>query len=128
MNKWQSTIRWISVAIVLLAAGPVSALADASAAEGYRVALSDLDLQSASGVNALYGRLQTAARAVCGLDQARGYARRRQADRCVSATLDAVVAEVAAKNTVPGLFAAHRAGRNGPTIRESRLVAEYRLP
>ena len=128
MRQWQLTIRWVPVAVVLLAAGAAPALADASA-EGYRVVVSDLDLQSASGVSTLYGRLQTAARAVCGFDQARGYARRHQADRCVSATLDAVVAEVAARTDVSGrLWAEHRAGRKRPVDAEAvaRLVTSSR--
>jgi UrcA family protein len=94
MSKWQFAILWVAAVLALLAAGALPAMADAPAAEGYRVVVADLDLQSASGVNTLYSRLQTAARVVCGFDQARGYAARRQARRCMSATLDAVVAEL----------------------------------
>ena len=94
MRNWKLTICWVPVAVALLAAGAIPAMADGPASEGYRVVVADLDLHSASGVEALYGRLQTAARAVCGFDQARGYAERRRARRCMSATLDAVVAEI----------------------------------
>ena len=123
MKKWQLTIRWVPVAVALLAAGAMLRVADASAdagfatqaapPAGYRVVVADLDLQSASGVEALYGRLRTAAREVCGFDQAHGYADRRQARRCVSATLDAVVAELRRGGSVSGtLTAQHRAARN----------------
>lgn len=101
MSKWQSTIIWVPVAVVLLAAGAVPGTAQASPGEGYRVVVSDLNLRSADGMETLYGRLQTAARAVCGYDRARGYADRSRARRCVSATLAAEVAELARSGLRP---------------------------
>ena len=123
MKKWQLTIRWVPVVIALVAAGAMLRGADVSADArfdnrvaprgGYRVVVADLDLQSARGMEALYSRLQTAAREVCGFDQARGYAERRRARRCIGATLDAVMAELGQGTSVSGrLTARHRAGRN----------------
>lgn len=137
MKKWQSTIGWVSVAVALLAAGAVPGIAaaaadagfDARPAAGYRVFVADLDLQSASGVAALYSRLRTAARAVCGFDQARGYAERQRARRCTSATLDAVVADVGRGTFVSRrLNTQHRGARNRMMDTEAvdRLVTSSR--
>ncbi len=68
----------------------------ASGAENssFVVDASGLNLQSGQGAAALYSKLHYAAEAVCGLHEARGYAPRRRARRCVDSTLDAVVAKV----------------------------------
>lgn len=112
------------------ALAPVSeASADKPADPGYRVVLADLDLGSASGVEALYGRLRTAALEVCGFADARGHAQRQRARRCVGATLDAAVAEVGRSSQVsPRLVAEHRAGRNRvpDAGAEERLVTSSR--
>ena len=113
MKEWKLSIRWVMVALPLLAAAAMPAMAGAAAGEGYRVVISDLNLHSPGGVDALYGRLRVAAFAVCGFDQARGYAERHRARRCVSATLDAVVAGIARGTDVSRrLGAQHRAARN----------------
>jgi UrcA family protein len=105
---------WLPLAIALAVAcatpGPAGA-ADAPTAQ--RVFAADLDLRSTAGLAALYGRLQGAARAVCGFDDAPGYAERRQARRCVTATLDAVIAAIAPGTGVAdALRAEHRAARH----------------
>jgi UrcA family protein len=83
--------RWHFIAAGTLVAG--SALA-AETAVPYRVPVQDLDLTSPEGVVALCSRLEIAATAVCGLDEAHGYAERQRARRCVAVTLEAEIAEL----------------------------------
>ena len=116
MRGWKLTIQWVVAALPLLAAGAIPVQANAAAEQGFRVVVSDLDLQSPAGVEALYGRLRVAAFALCDYDQARGFAERHRARRCVSATLDAAVAEILRGTAVSRrLRAQHRAARNGVT-------------
>jgi UrcA family protein len=86
----------VLAAVVLIASLGLTTGAAASGAEdsSFVVDASGLDLQSGQGAAALYSRLRYAAEAVCGLTEARGYAPRRRARRCVDSTLDAVVANV----------------------------------
>jgi|GEM_PF-1385866 len=90
----------------VLAAVPLIAGSGLSAETGmtYSVPVADLNLRSADGVGALYSRLEVAAGAVCGLAQARGYAERQRARRCVTVTLAAEIVELG-----PDLGAALRA-------------------
>ncbi|MBL8200018.1 MAG: UrcA family protein [Chromatiales bacterium] len=89
---------------VTFAAEPASAVVDASA----------VNLASGEGVAALYADLRRAAESVCGLREARGYASRSQARRCVRATLDAVVAEVGARPLTTQHHVAARVVRRPP--------------
>jgi UrcA family protein len=77
--------KWMIGCLLWLAAVGIAA-ADGGASRPVRVA--DLDLRSDAGVGALYVRLKEAAGAVCGLDEARGYAERQHARRCQAATLE----------------------------------------
>ncbi len=90
------TWRWHIFAAGTLVAG--SALA-AETAVPYRVPVQDLDLTSPEGVVALCSRLEIAATAVCGLDEAHGYAERQRARRCVAVTLEAEIAELGSETS-----------------------------
>ncbi len=75
---------------------------------------SGVNLASGEGMAALYADLRRAAESVCGLREAHGYAPRRQARRCVEATLEAVVAEVGARRLTTHHHAAARLVRRSP--------------
>jgi UrcA family protein len=115
-----TSMSWLPLAIALaVACAAPSPAGAADAPTAQRVFAADLDLRSTAGLAALYGRLQGAARVVCGFDDARGYAERRQARRCVTATLDAVIAAVAPGTPVSGaLRAEHRAARHRMPVAE----------
>lgn len=88
--------------LTLLGTGALAPVTGASADEaGRRVLVADLDLRSTAGIEVLYGRLRTAAVEVCAFHEARGYAERQRARRCMSATLDAAVKGFSLKGAHP---------------------------
>ena len=109
-NKSRRRGRWRTLAAVPFIAG--SALS-AETEMTYRVNGADLNLQTADGVVALYSRLEVAAGAVCDLAQARGYAERQRARRCIAVTLAAEIRELG-PDLGPALRAAAMADRTIP--------------
>jgi UrcA family protein len=70
------------------------------------VRYTDLDLNTPAGVEALYGRLRAASRAVCNVDERRPLAEVMAAKSCYLQVLGAAVDDA----KLPTLTALHRAG------------------
>lgn len=85
-----------------LAAGP--ALADDSdVAPGVKVSYADLDLSKQAGAEALYGRIQAAARSVCERADGRDIDRFTLYRQCYTESIEAALKEVDVKS----LYAVH---------------------
>jgi UrcA family protein len=92
-----------ALAAIVIAALPVAAPSAAESA-GIRVVFSDLNLSTPAGIDALYGRIKTAAARYCEPAQAvTGTRLSARYDRCVK---DAIATTVQKVNT-PGLTALH---------------------
>jgi len=118
MNKSRfSNNTSVLAAVALTASFGLSAVNPAHGAEAasFVVDASGLDLKSRQDAAVLYSKLRFAAESVCGLHEARGYAPRRRARRCVDSTLEAVVSQVGARPLQARHYAEMRLVRRTPS-------------
>ncbi|MBM4382840.1 MAG: UrcA family protein [Deltaproteobacteria bacterium] len=92
-----------------LVALPCLASSDAPMQKAVRT--SDLNLESQAGVDALYRRLESAARSVCSPAEGRSLAEKAQWKQCMSQTMDSTVASV----DHDGLSRLHASKAGAPT-------------
>ena len=123
LNANRPPLRWLITFLALtLGLAAEQALADGPGdAKSVQVRFADLDLSKQAGAEALYRRIQGAARLVCGRVDQREVQRYRMARQCYEETIDAAIKKV----DLSTLYAVHDR-ESGPRAPDEALAASTR--
>jgi UrcA family protein len=112
LNANRPPLRWLfAVSALSLGLAAEQALADEPRnAQSVKVSYADLDLSKQAGAEALYRRIQSAARSVCGRVDSREIERFTLFRQCYDETIDVALKEV----NHSGLYAVHNRKTDAP--------------